>query len=73
MQHDEHTPYDRLMAYLRQVGHRAWWAAAALVVVVALFAVLGDASGVLVVIAIQLTVLALVVYFAVRLALRHHR
>lgn len=54
-----------------RVGNRVWWAAAATVLLIALFSILGGAAGVLVIWALQLSVIGLVVYVAVRLALRH--
>jgi hypothetical protein len=65
--------HERLTAYFARVGNRAWWALAAMVLVVALFALVGGAAGPIVILAIQLSVIGLVVYIAVRLALRHNR
>lgn len=71
MNRDENTPQERLSLYLMRVGNRVWWAAAATVLLIALFSILGGAAGVLVIWALQLSVIGLVVYVAVRLALRH--
>ena len=65
------TVQDKLTVYLARVGNRAWWAVAAIVLLIAVVIILDGAAGPLLIWAIQLGVLGLVVYVAVRLALRH--